>query len=178
MSNTADILDGIARLITALKELLETDTVEALVSLVKRLGIGQPVKVGLQALSRVLDLLVGWIQKLEQVAALPRYLDEMEPAFEQVKGLASGSAEDMRDMGLDALVPVANAARAVIDVADKLRRGAELVLKGYLPEQSLVHLRESVQGLAQRLREMQQQLDAPAATPAAAPNPLLAGALP
>lgn len=177
MSTTADILDGIARLITALKELLETDTVEALVSLVKRLGIGQPVKVGLQALSKVLDILVGWIQKLEQVAALPRFLEALDPAFEQVKELADTSGDDMRDMGLEALAPVANAARSMLEVTDKIRRGAEIVLKGYLPEQSLVHLRESVQGLANRLREMQQKLDtAPAST--AAPTPLLAGGIP
>lgn len=165
MSTTADIIDAIARLITALKELLETDTVEALVDLVKRLGIGQPVKTGLQALTRVLDLLIGWIERLEQVARLPAFLDTLDPAFQEVKGLASASGDDMRDMGLDALAPVATAAQAMLDVVDKIRRGAEAILKGYLPEQSLVHLRESVQGLARRLREMQQKLDAPAPAP-------------
>ncbi|MFY0523792.1 hypothetical protein ACN28I_11670 [Archangium gephyra] len=176
MSTTADIIDGIARLITALKELLETDTVEALVNLVKRLGIGQPVKVGLQAISRVLDIIVGWIQKLEQVAALPRFLEALDPAFETVKDLAGSSGEEMRDMGLDALVPVVNAAGAVIDLADKMRRAAEIVLEGYLPEQSLVDLRKSVQGLSDRLKQMQQKLDTPAAP--ATPTPALpAGAL-
>ncbi|QRN93823.1 hypothetical protein JRI60_32275 [Archangium violaceum] len=179
-TTTADIIDGIARLITALKELLETDTVEALVDLVKKLGIGQPVKVGLQALARVLDILVGWIEKLEQVARIPAFLETLDPAFEQVKELASSSGQEMRDMGLGSLAPVVDASRAAIDLADKIRRGAEIILKGYLPEQSIVHLRESVQGLANRLRQMQQKLDAPAAAPAATANKSLlpAGAIP
>jgi hypothetical protein len=162
MSNTADVLHNIAELILALSELLETDTIQALVQMARDFGIGQPVKTGLELLSKALALVLKWIQSLEQVAALPAFLETLDPAFDALKALTDNSSGDeLREAGFEALAPVADSARTVLGLMDKLRQGAQLVLEGILPAGALAELRASVERLATTLRTMQQQLDTP-----------------
>lgn len=170
-TTTADILEGVTRLVHALDELLKTQTVEALVDLVRQLGIGEPVKTALQGLTRVLDLVSSWIGKLEQVAAIPRVLENLEPAFEGLQALGGSSAESMRQMGLEALAPMAEAAGAALSLLDKVRQGAATILQGYLPEEALKNLRASVTDITATLRTLGERLvqgDAKAASPARA----------
>jgi hypothetical protein len=171
MSNASDIVDGISRLIQALDELFKTQTVEALVDLVRQLGIGGPVKVGLQALGTVLGKLVEWIAKLEKVAAIPKLLEALDPTLEQVQGLATTSEDDLRQAGLAALTPLTSAARAMLDVMNKVRKGAEAILRGLLPPEALARLRQSVVDFAATLKSYEQRLVAKGA-----PKPVLAGA--
>lgn len=160
MSTTADLLHNIAELVHAVTELLETDTIQALVTLARDVGIGQPVKAGLQLLSKALGLVIGWIRALEQVAAIPAFLEALGPALDELEDMTGdASANDLRDAGLDALVPLAESAQVVIGLMDKLRRAAKVVLEGVLPAQALKELRESVQELDTTLKTMQQQLD-------------------
>ncbi|WP_164002672.1 hypothetical protein [Pyxidicoccus caerfyrddinensis] len=171
MSNASDIVNAISRLIQALDELFKTQTVEALVDLVRQLGIGGPVKVGLQALGTVLGKLVEWIAKLEKVAAIPKLLESLDPTLEQVQGLATTSEDDLRQAGLDALAPLTKAARSMLEVMNKVRKGAEAILKGLLPPEALAGLRQSVVDFAATLKSYEQRL---VAKPA--PKPVLAGA--
>jgi hypothetical protein len=166
-TTTADILNSIADLITALSELLGTDTVQALVEMARDFGIGQPVKAGLQLLSKALGLVIGWIQALEQVATIPAFLEALGPALDELGDLMpTASGEELRQSGLDALAPVADSARVMIGLVDKLRRAATVVLEGILPAEALKNLRESVVGLDTTLKDMQRTLDTPPAAPA------------
>jgi hypothetical protein len=179
MSTTSDIVDGISRLIKALDELFKAQTVEALVDLVRQLGIGEAVRKGLQALGTVLGKLVEWIAKLEQVAAIPKMLEALDPALVQVQGLAKTSGEELRQAGLDALVSVTDAARVMLEVMDKVRKGAEAVLRGLLPEEALGRLRQSVQDFAATLKSYEERLvtqPAKKALSAGKPQLALAGA--
>lgn len=157
-TTTADILASISRLIQALDELLKTQTVEALVDLVRQLGIGEPVKSALGVLVQVLGQIDSWIAKLEQVAAIPRMLESLDPAFEGLSELAGSSGEEMRQMGMEALAPLADAARAALAVLDKLRQGATAVLQGYLPEEAIKQVRASVKDLTATLRTLGERL--------------------
>jgi hypothetical protein len=164
-TTTADILAGISRLITALDELLKTQTVEALVDLVRQLGIGAPVKSALQVLTRVLDQISSWLAKLEQVAAIPRILDSLEPGFEGLQVLGASSGDELRQMGMAALAPMADAAGAALALLDKLRKGAATVLRGYLPEEELKQVRASLAAITATLRTLGERLvQAPAST--------------
>ncbi|MFP2927651.1 hypothetical protein ACLESO_21140 [Pyxidicoccus sp. 3LG] len=181
MSTTSDIVDGISRLIQALDELFKTQTIEALVDLVRQLGIGGPVRQGLQALGTVLGHLVEWIARLEKVAAIPKMLEALDPTLEQVQGLATTSEDDLRQAGLDALAPLTQAARAMFDVMDKVRKGAEKVLKGLLPQEALARLRQSVVDFAATLKSYEERLVAEPAKKAltpgkSTPGSVLAGA--
>ncbi|NOK17274.1 hypothetical protein [Corallococcus carmarthensis] len=158
MSSTADVVDGISRLIHALDELFKTQTFEALVELVQQLGIGGPVSQGLKAIGTVLEQLVEWIAKLEKVAAIPKMLEALAPTLEQVQGLTTTQEQDMRDAGLDALVPLTVAARALFDVLDRIRRGAEAILKGLFDPEALARLRQSVVDFAATLKAYEVQL--------------------
>lgn len=171
MSNASDIVDGISRLIQALDELFKTQTFEALVDLVRQLGIGGPVRTGLQAIGTVLGQLVEWIAKLEKVAAIPKLLESLDPTLEQVQGIATTSEDNLRQAGLDALVPLTNAARAMLDVMNKVRKGAEAILKGLLPPEALARLRQSVVDFAATLKSYEQRLVAKGAS-----QPALVGA--
>jgi len=183
VSTTADIVDSITRLVIAVDNLLKTDTVNAIVSLVRRFGIGAPVKVGVDALGSALELIIGWIAKLEQVAAIPDLLEQLDPALEGLKAIGDKSEQEMRDMGMEALAPLAGAAHAAHLVLEKLRAGAVVILQGYLPKQSLASLRESVITVKATLKALGEALLAapPPATPApslgAGTMPLLAGGL-
>ncbi|WP_164013184.1 hypothetical protein [Pyxidicoccus trucidator] len=157
-TTTADILAGITRLIDALDELLKTQTVEALVDLVRQLGIGEAVKSALQALTGVLDLITSWIAKLEQVAAIPRLLENLEPAFEGMHQLADSSGEELRQMGMEPLAPLADASRAALALLEKLRAGATAILQGFLPEESLKQLRASVTDITATLKTLGERL--------------------
>ncbi|QSQ23227.1 hypothetical protein JY651_50525 [Pyxidicoccus parkwayensis] len=158
MSTASDIVDGISRLIQALDELFKTQTVEALVDLVRQLGIGGPVKQGLQALGTVLGKLVEWIAKLEKVAAIPKMLEALDPSLQQAQSLAESSEDDLRQAGLDALVPLTKAARAMLDVMNKVRKGAEAILRGLLPPEALARLRQSVVDFAATLKSYEERL--------------------
>ncbi|TSC34247.1 hypothetical protein [Corallococcus sp. Z5C101001] len=155
MSNTADIVDGITRLVSAVDALLQTDTVKALTDLVRSLGIGGYVKTGLQAIGKVLDLITGWLSRLEQVAAIPLLLEKLEPAFDGLRAIGETSGEEMREMGMDALAPLAGAAHSALLVLEKVRAGVATVIQGYLPAESLKALRESVESVAATLEELE-----------------------
>jgi hypothetical protein len=181
MSTTSDIVDGISRLIDALDELFKTQTVQALVDLVRQLGIGGPVRTGLQALGTVLNQLVEWIIKLEKVAAIPKMLEALDPTLAQVQDLAETSEDNLRQAGLDALVPLTNAARAMFDVMNKVRKGAEAILKGLLPPEALARLRQSVLDFAATLKSYEERLvtePAKKALTPGTPKPALAVATP
>ncbi len=172
-TSTADILAGITRLIDALDELLKTQTVEALVDLVRQLGIGEPVKTALLSLTQVLDLISSWIAKLEQVAAIPRMLEALDPAFEGLNALGESSGEELRNMGMDALAPLAEAAKAAMSLIEKVRQGAATVIQGYLPEESLKQLRAAVKDITDTLRTLGDRLvKAPASGAAKAVSPI------
>lgn len=158
MSTTADVVDGISRLIQALDELFKTQTFEALVELVQQLGIGGPVSQALRAIGTVLEHLVDWISKLEKVAAIPTMLEALAPTLEQVKGLTTTQEQDMREAGMDALVPLTTAARALFDVLNRVRQGAEAILKGLLDPAALARLRQSVVDFAATLKTYEAQL--------------------
>jgi hypothetical protein len=179
MSSASDIVGAISRLIQALDELFQTQTVEALVDLVRQLGIGGPVRTGLQALGTVLGQLVEWIAKLEKVAAIPKLLESLDPTLEQVQGLAATSEDDLRQAGLDSLAPLTRAARSMLDVMNKVRKGAEAILKGLLPQEALAGLRQSVVNFAATLKSYEQRLVAAPEKKAltlGTPKPSLAGA--
>ncbi|GEN10467.1 hypothetical protein SAMN05443572_103363 [Myxococcus fulvus] len=161
MSTTADIVDGITRLIDALDELLESKTVAAIVRLVRKCGIGAPVKVVLDGMDKALDFIITWIAKLEQVAAIPDLLDKLDPALDGLKALGEKSEQEMRDMGLEPLAPLAGAAHAAHQLLEKIRAGVTVVLQGYLPKQSLASLREAVIDLKDTLKDLAQALVAP-----------------
>ncbi|QSQ15416.1 hypothetical protein [Myxococcus landrumensis] len=153
-TTTADIVDGITRLVVAVDELLKTDTVNAIVALVRQFGIGAPVKVGIDALGKALDLIISWIAKLEQVAAIPSLLESLDPALDGLKAIGDKSEDEMREMGLEPLAPLAGAAHAASVVLEKLRAGVTLILQGYLPQQSLESLRESVVQVKETLKKL------------------------
>jgi hypothetical protein len=161
MSTTADVVNGISRLIHALDELFQTQTFEALVDLVQQLGIGKPVSQGLKAIGTVLEHLIDWISKLEKVAAIPKMLEALAPTMEEVRGLTTTEEKDMREAGMDALVPLATAARALFDVLERIRAGAEAILKGLLEPESLARLRQSVTDFAATLKAYEARLVAP-----------------
>ncbi|AKQ66594.1 hypothetical protein A176_003506 [Myxococcus hansupus] len=165
MSSTADVVEGISRLIQALDELFQTQTFEALVDLVQQLGIGGPVSQALRAIGTVLEHLVDWISKLEKVAAIPTMLEALAPTLEQVKGITTSREQDLREAGLDALVPLTTAARALFDVLNRVRKGAEAILKGLLDPAALARLRQSVMDFAATLKAYEERLKAkPAST--------------
>ncbi|AGC45677.1 hypothetical protein MYSTI_04381 [Myxococcus stipitatus DSM 14675] len=157
-TTTADIVDGITRLVVAVDNLLKTDTVNAIVTLVRQFGIGAPVKVGIDALGKALDLIISWIAKLEQVAAIPSLLESLDPALDGLKAIGDKSEDEMREMGLEPLAPLAGAAHAASVVLEKIRAGAVAILQGYLPQQSLESLRESVVQVKETLKKLGEAL--------------------
>ena len=162
MSTPVDIVERATALSTAVQALLGARFVEDLVELVRDMGIGEPVKVGLQALVRAMELIEKWIGKLEQVVLLPRLLQELAPAFEGLEALAGTGGDELRDLGLDTLAPVADAARGVLGLLDRVRRGALEVLGGLMPEAleaALARLRLSLGEIAATLRALQARLD-------------------
>ncbi|GHG99725.1 hypothetical protein [Comamonas sp. JC664] len=171
MSSTADVVDGISRLIHALDELFQTQTFEALVELVQQLGIGGPVSQALRAIGTVLEHLVDWITKLEKVAAIPTMLEALAPTMEQVRGITTTREEDLRAAGMNALVPLTSAARALFDVMNRVRQGAEAILKGLLDPAALARLRQSVVAFAATLKNYEDQLKAPPAKKRLPSNP-------
>jgi hypothetical protein len=163
MSTAADILGNIGRLVTAVSELLATDTVKALVDMARKVGIGSLLKTLLQALSQALGLVIKWIKALEHVSALQGFLDALGPAFEEAKALTDNtSKEELKEQGFDALAPMADAARVLVELMDKLRKPVKELLEGLLPARELESLRKSVEGLDATLHDLQKQLDAPA----------------
>ncbi|WP_223645784.1 hypothetical protein [Corallococcus sp. EGB] len=172
MSNTADLVDGITRLVSAVDALLQTDTVKALTDLVRSLGIGGYVKTGLQAIGKVLDLITGWLARLEQVAAIPLLLEKLEPAFEGLEAIGGTSDAEMRDMGMEALAPLAGAAHSALQLLQKVRAGVTTIIQGYLPAESLKALRESVESVAATLEELEAAV---VSAPAPQKKPQLAG---
>ncbi|MCP3060347.1 hypothetical protein LXT21_16320 [Myxococcus sp. K38C18041901] len=164
MSTTADIVDGITRFIKALDDLLESKTVTAIVNLVRKCGIGAPVKLVLDGMDKVMDFIITWLVRLEQVAAIPELLEKLDPALDGLKALGEKSEQEMRDMGLEPLAPLAGAAHAAHQLLEKIRAGVTVVLQGYLPKQSLASLRESVVDLKDTLKELGQALVAPGNT--------------
>jgi hypothetical protein len=161
MSTARDIVDGVARLIGSLDSLLQTQTVQALVQLVKELGIQGPVATGLEALASMLEKLVEWIGKLEQVAAIPQLLEELGPTLKDVSAVATNSGSELRQIGLDGLAPLADATRAALDFFEQIRQGAITVLQGLLPKEALQHLRESVAKLRGTILEYRDELKQP-----------------
>jgi hypothetical protein len=168
MSSARDIVDGVARLIGSLDALLQTQTVQALVQLVKELGIQEPVKKGLEALGSMLETLVGWIEKLEQVASIPRLLEELGPTLKDVSAVATTSGSELRQIGLDALAPLADATRAALEFFEQLRQRAQAVLQGLLPQEALQRLRQSIAALRSTLLSYRDELTRPAGQPAGA----------
>jgi ABC-type transporter Mla subunit MlaD len=152
MSSAKDIVDAMAQLIGSLDALLHTQTIQALVQLVKELGIQAPVKKGLEALAGMIETLIGWMKKLEQVAAIPQLLEQLGPILEDVAGFATQSGAELRQIGLDGLAPVADAMRAGLAFFEKIREGAVAVLQGLLPREALVKLREQIEQLKSTLQ--------------------------
>ncbi|MCP3099516.1 hypothetical protein LZ198_11610 [Myxococcus sp. K15C18031901] len=157
MSTTADIINSVSRLVTALDELLQTDTVESIVRLVGRFGIGAPVKVGLDALGKALDLILVWLGRLDQVFAIDDMLQSLQPAFE---GLTSMGNDDGSAQNPDyaTLAPLINAAQAAMRVINKLAAGVHLIFETVIPRQAVISLRESLAHLKETLADLGEQL--------------------
>ncbi|RKH68277.1 hypothetical protein [Corallococcus llansteffanensis] len=161
MSTAREIMDGIDALVVSLEALLKTDTVDALLQLVAELRISQPVKGALKALGNVLDTLVEWLGKLEQVAGVPRFLESVGPSVTQLDQLFSASGEQLQQSGMGALAPLATSAQVAVQLFDKVRRAVERVIQGMLPQEALQRLRDSVLRLKATLSTYGERLDGP-----------------
>jgi hypothetical protein len=160
MSTARDIVDGIGRLVGSLEALLETSTFEAIIELVRQLGISQPVKTALGILSTGLNKLVDWLGTLEQVATVPAFLESMGPSILQLGQVFDIPGEQLQEAGLGVLAPLSDSAHAVVQLLERVRAAAEQVLQAMLPADALRRLRENVQRLGATLAKYGTHLDA------------------
>ncbi|MCE9671256.1 hypothetical protein LY474_25945 [Myxococcus stipitatus] len=160
MSTTADIVTAISKFIKALDELLQTDTVEAIIELVAEFGIGAPVKVGIDALVKAVDLILVWLGRLDQVFAIDDMLQSLQPAFEGLTGIG-GSDDDAQNPDYATLAPLITAAKAAMQVLDKLTAGVHLIFEAVIPRQAVLSLRESLGHLKETLAELGSKLVSP-----------------
>ena len=112
MSTTRDIIVAIGDLLTSLDELLKTDTVDAVVSLARRLGVGDAVKKGIETLQGLFLKLVAFLDKAKQaflaVTQVPALMEPLDAILEVMEPMVAGVTDVVRRIQSTASTVIAN----------------------------------------------------------------------
>lgn len=132
MSNDHDIVLGVTTLVGSLDALLKTDTVDALVSLAKNLGIQSMVVTAIDTLKGLLDKFVDGLEKLKSAflvaTRLPEILESMASLLDSVG-----------DMVDSALKPT-----AIINLVQKAEDVTKTVIAALPKPEDMDNLKKSV----------------------------------
>ncbi|MFE8599102.1 hypothetical protein [Archangium violaceum] len=112
MSTTRDIVSAISELLTSLDALLKTDTVDAIVSLARRLGVGPMVTTGIETLQGLFTQLVVFLDKVKvafkSAVQVPQLMEPLDSILEMLEPMAQGVTEMVGRIQHTATVVIAN----------------------------------------------------------------------
>ncbi|PTL80162.1 hypothetical protein [Vitiosangium sp. GDMCC 1.1324] len=112
MSTTRDIVSAISELLTSLDALLKTDTVDAVVSLARRLGVGPMVKTGIETLQGLFTQLVAFLDKVKvafkSAVQVPQLMEPLDSILEMLEPMAQGVTEMVGRIQHTATIVIAN----------------------------------------------------------------------
>lgn len=168
MSTAADVLHQCEEFLASLDRLLASNTLEAIVDLVKSLGGGEPVQSAARELADILRALQDHLgQLVESVAdplrhaqAMGGLLGLLRPLVNGVKQLVDVSAEQLAEAGLDKAIQISPSIRDSLGFAGRVLGTGEKLLQ-MLPEledveavqRRLASLIETVQSYADAARD-------------------------
>lgn len=120
MSGPGELITRITTFVTDLDDLLKSDVVDAVMSLVKQLGIGAAVATALNTIKTGLTKLGGWITDMVNSA---KVLDMIVPVLEGVE-LLEALLSDGQNMFSETIDKAKKIAAVISDVMDPKRIGA------------------------------------------------------
>ncbi|WPB72666.1 hypothetical protein KYC5002_26795 [Archangium violaceum] len=112
MSTTRDIVSAISELLASLDALLKTDTVDAVVSLARRLGVGPMVMTGIETLQGLFTQLVAFLDKVKvafkSAVQVPQLMEPLDSILEMLEPMVQGVTEMVGRIQHTATVVIAN----------------------------------------------------------------------